>query len=319
MYHIITNPTAGVKRGARVLKKLETFLKAENVPYEIYQSTHTGHPAQIASQICESLVDEYVIKIVVIGGDGTFNEVLNGIGDDMERVQLGFIRAGRGNDFAKFMLIPKNVVSAFKVILADNRRKIDIYEIDDSGEKTYGLNVCGTGLDVEVIKAHSRAKLFKKSKIAYQIAVFKGIKRYKPCKVKISINEGEEKEYEVLFVSVANGKSYGGGMQVAPKASVFDGKLDVVVVPMMPKWKVPFKLFDFFRNGNFIKRGTGVHEYAKEVKIEYTDDRKMVVNTDGQLVKKAFDVKVLPAKLQVFCTEQFITNNKLEDEDYLPG
>ena len=311
MYHIIANPNAGVKKGAKVIKKLETYLKAENIPYTLYMTEKDEHAIEIATEICENHIDDDVINIVAVGGDGTFNEVINGI-VEFEKVNLGLIRAGRGNDFARFARIPKNPVEAFKAIEADHRRKIDIYHIN---EERYGLNVVGTGFDIEILRRHAKARIFKKGKLGYLMALFGMLPKFKPYKISYSVDDSEPEYQSVFFVAAGNGRSFGGGMKIAPDASVFDGKLNFVVLPMVKKWRIPF-LLPSFLSGRYLKKGIAKQHLCREIKVSFTDGSdEMPVNTDGQIINTSFNIKVVPARLNLFCTERFITENMMKDKD----
>ena len=268
MYYVISNPTAG-KRGNKYCLGLTTkFFDEKGVDYEVYETTRRGE----AKDIAERLTSEGKTELVVVGGDGTLHEVLNGIVNPTE-CKIGLIPAGTGNDFADAMKIPRDPEKAAELILKGETKPTDYLEMD--GVRC--MNVAGMGIDVDILEECQRGKM--KGKAKYFLSLLKCMFKFKGLDVSYEKN-GEKIEEKVLITAVCNGSQFGGGLKVCPGAVIDDNKMEVVVVRHI---KGVFKLLRALlqlMKGKITSYHLTDHFYAESLKVSAPP---CTVQLDGEL------------------------------------
>lgn len=219
MYHIIANPVAGKKKARKNLIAVEKVFKERGVEYEVWFSG----AAHDAEDIARKLTEKGETDIIVLGGDGTLHEVLNGLVDPA-RCRLGLVPSGTGNDFAEKLGLPFDPAKAAELILSGAAKDTDYIQIGDRRS----MNVAGVGIDVDVLQRCQRGRM--KGKLKYLISLIQSLMSFKGYRVEIETEQGEIFEREVLISAVCNGDRFGGGIKICPAAEVDDGKLSVVIV-----------------------------------------------------------------------------------------
>ncbi len=289
MYYIIFNPTAGAGRSKKTLQVVEEYFKERGFEYEIAQTQHVGHAIELAA----GAVGKGYSGIISVGGDGTILEIAQALKDTDEK--LGVVPAGTGNDFKFAIGIPQDTKEALDVIFAGNTKRIDIGVLND--EKCF-LNIVGTGFDVEVVKNMNKVRRFITGSAAYYIGIVLSIFRYKNANLQITL-DGKTIERTALLVAVANGQCYGGGLFVNPNADLTNGKLNLIVINSVPKYKILLEL---------PKLQKAKPELIKELesfscsKVTIKSDREHVFNVDGDIFGQTpMTIKVKPKALNVFC------------------
>ena len=224
MRHIfIINPNSGKSKACEYIPIINEIFKKRKDEYEIIKTTHEGHAIEIAKNFAET--DN--IRLYAIGGDGTINEVINGV--DTSDIPIGVIPAGSGNDFIKSVYHnlsndPKEII---KSLVDGETEYVSLGKIND----TYFVNISSIGFDTYVVK---NARLIKKlplipGSIAYLLSIFVTLCTYKKQNVKILIDE-EKVNAKIFLVAFGIGKYYGGGMKVLPNAIINDEKIDICIV-----------------------------------------------------------------------------------------
>ncbi len=270
MFHIIVNPIGGKGKTIKALERVKDILSERGEEFEIHETQHKGH----ATEIARDLSAQPDTKLIVLGGDGSFNEVLNGI-ENFENITLGLVPCGTGNDFVAASGHPQKTDEAMKVILDGNVSYIDFIQLDDRR----ALNVLGAGMDVDVLLKYAEMKPFH-GKVKYYASLFWVLAHPKWHHMKFTIDGEELGERSVFMIGIGNGKSIGGGIPICPGAVVDDGKLSIVVVNEMKKSRIPIELPGFLKAKHVNKPYTEVFE-GKEVKIEVLDDSKF--EADGEI------------------------------------
>lgn len=270
MFHIIVNPTGGKGKSLKALEKVEKILTEYGAEYEVHETERKGHATEIARELSNTPDS----KLIVLGGDGSFNEVLNGI-ENFENITLGLVPCGTGNDFVAASGHPKKVEDAIKVILDGNVEYIDYIQLDDRR----CLNVLGAGMDVDVLLKYATMKPFH-GKVKYYASLFWVLAHPKWHHMKFTIDGEELGERSVFMIGIGNGKSIGGGIPICPGGVVDDGKLSIVVVNEMKKSRIPIELPGFLKAKHVGKPYTEVFE-GKSVKIEVLDDSQF--EADGEI------------------------------------
>jgi YegS/Rv2252/BmrU family lipid kinase len=287
MYNIIINPASGKGASLKALEIVEATLKANNAEYTVYNTEKKCH----ATEIMRELSKTPDTKVIAMGGDGSFNEVLNGI-ENFENITLGFVPCGSGNDFIKSLGYPKGIKETVELILKGDSAYVDYIDL---GSRRC-LNVAGTGIDVDVLVNFEKFKMFKGS-ARYMISLLYTLTHVKWHKLRLTIN-GESLEREVFMIGVGNGQFIGGGMPVCPNAAVDDDMLNIVVINKMKKTKILPALLKFLK-GKHLSMPATEEFNAKEIKIEVLDEGK--IETDGEIIDdKILDCRVVPGKLRIF-------------------
>lgn len=286
-YVVICNPSAGRGKTRKWLGQLEEYLVARGVDYRLKITNTKGEATRFASEFVGG--DDV---LVCMGGDGTLHEVLNGL-KDPSAVRMGIIPCGTGNDFAKAIGLPLNSMeSAMQLILEGEALATDYISLNG----IRSLNVSGMGIDVEVLERCERAKIIK-GRIQYYLSLIASLIRLK-WKHFTVCTDGVLHEHTAMITAVCNGNYFGGGMMISPESSVDDGKLHVVVVNKMPRYKMPRALIGFL-NGKLLDLPF-VDQYVCE-RADFITDSKPVLNADGELLRAdRFECGIVKAGIRIF-------------------
>ena len=316
MYYFIVNYTGGSGKARKTWHRVHFLLKEKGIEYKAYTTKYAGHAGKLAKAISE--LPEEDIRLVVVGGDGTINEVLNGI-TDFSRIRFGLIPTGSGNDFARGLGIPKDTDKALDIILSSVEGKsIDIGEVTKgNGEKRYfgissgiGLDaiVCKKNLDSKVKKVLNKIGIGGLSYIVLTITTLFSMETY-DVKVKLKTSEVdadgvktedvEEKHLDkLIFLAAMNFFAEGGGVPMNPNASAEDGLLSICAAAGVPKWQTFFKLPMLTQGKHEGKKGFILKDVEE---LTFDADRPMVLHADGEYIgdETHIEMKVLRKVLNV--------------------
>lgn len=288
MIKIILNPKSGGGKVKKVFEKIKPILDEKKVEYVVYETEKEKQAIYLANE----LTKEGACDIVVIGGDGTLNEVVNGF-SNFENCRLGLIPAGTGNDFATGANIPKDPVAALDLILNGEAKYTDYMQMD-AGVR--GINIIGTGIDVEILQRCKRSKILK-GKLQYLISLIISLLKFKNYKVTAKFN-GKEKEYQALIACVGNGCMFGGGIRMCPKAQIDDNKLDFVVADGVKRRKIPGAFIKLMK-GRILEQDFTRFENVE--RVEVYPEKKFIMNVDGELYEDLeFKVSIVKNKLMMY-------------------
>ena len=229
MIAIIVNPAAGNGRSMDTCQAVCKRLEERGVAYELLETNHPTHATQLAREAAGRGAE----TVIAIGGDGTITETAAGLHGT--KTALGIIPSGTGNDFIKTAGIPADWEAALELILTKPARPVDTGAINDR----FFINVCGTGFDVMTLDFAEKAKKFVHGLLPYLYGVLRAIIAFKPVQMHIEIGDDIVMDGKYMIFSIANGRYFGGGIPIAPLSAVTDGKLDVLVVDAVPRWKLP--------------------------------------------------------------------------------
>ena len=280
----IVNPNAGNGSTGLNWPHIRALAKSSLSPFQSYVTTGPGDAGRFAREAISSGADE----VVCVGGDGTLNEVLNGYMAHEESVRsgvrLGFIPNGTGGDFIKTVQIPGNIKQAVGVIAANNVRSVDVGRLhfrDHDGRTRcrFFHNISSFGLGGEVDQRVNRtAKPFGPF-ISFIWATLISIFQYGKKTVHLKIDDHFRQTCTVWNVAVSNGQYHGGGMWVAPDASVNDGLFHVTVIGDL---SVPEVLLNLPRlyNGRIMQVKNVISVTGK--KIEASSAQRVLLDIDGE-------------------------------------
>ena len=288
MFDIIVNLQAGKGKSRQAFDAVTARLNALNIPFTVHATEYAGHAKDLAAMLTAGEVER---KLIVLGGDGSFNEVLNGV-VDFRYLKLGLIPCGTGNDFARAASIPTDPLQALEVILKNTPSPVDYIE---AGERR-ALNCAGAGMDVDVLVRYATMKAFH-GKIKYYASLIDTLIHLKFHRIRLTM-DGVTREEEVFMVAATNGTCIGGGMPLSPRSKVEDGMLNLVMIRKLPKRKIPLALIAFLQGKHIDKPYTEEH-LVKDVKIEILDKGKTEV--DGEVLEtKILDCKIVSDTLYLY-------------------
>lgn len=237
MFDILINPLSGKGKSLAALKTVETILIGKQIPYEVHRTTRAGQ----ATEIVAELNQKEECNLIVMGGDGTFNEALNGI-TDFSKITVGFIACGTGNDYIKATNIPKDPKKALELILQNNVGYTDFIQLDEKR----ALNTAGAGMDVDILCRYAEMKAFH-GKNKYYAALLDVVAHLKYHQMEIVREDGTVEKHSIIIASASNGKYIGGGMLISPYSDVNDGLMDVVLVHEARGFAKIYLLLKFLR------------------------------------------------------------------------
>ncbi|MBE2246953.1 MAG: diacylglycerol kinase family lipid kinase [Candidatus Competibacteraceae bacterium] len=309
---VIMNPVSGGNKAKRDKKKILEALDAHKIQYRLKETEGLGHAIALTR---DALAEGYR-KIMGVGGDGTMNEIVNGIflqtTVPSTDIAFSFIPVGTGNDWVRTIGIPSDYIGAVRTIKTGHYFYQDVGEVtymeDGQMQKRYFANIAGMGYDAFVAKAaNEKSKGGKKmGKFAYLFQVFRCLMRYKPGRAKVIIDKQEVIEGEMFSLNVAICKFNGNGMMQAPNAIPDDGILDITLYHQPSKMKILTstpKLYD----GSFAKESFVSLHTATQVRVEA--DPPIMLETDGEsLGYSPFEFTLRHRALKIIST---ITNKQV--------
>jgi diacylglycerol kinase (ATP) len=271
---VICNPASG--GGGYDPEEIRAELEGFEV--EWIETEKSGDASEAAREWSEGL-------LIVAGGDGTINEVINGLGQAgfPENVTLGLLPAGTGNDLAATLAVPEDHDEAEKVLRENRVRRLDAARVRSEGiEDKYFINVATGGLGAEISESADPETKKKWGKLAYLVSSLESARDYDPPEVRLLL-DGEEKVTRAFNLAVGNCRYAGGGWLASPRANPEDGLLDLVVIedigPVEALGLAPTALGDsdyLDREGVFFAR-------AKEIKVE-SEPGSLQFTVDGEVI-----------------------------------
>jgi YegS/Rv2252/BmrU family lipid kinase len=280
-FTFIVNPKAGKGSTTKILGALESILRAEQISHETFLTERAGHATDLAASASSPVV-------VAVGGDGTVNEVANGLMSTAGKT-LGIIPTGSGNDLIKSVGIPHNLRAAVDVLLRRRVRLIDVGTVACSENSSpaqpastrprYFVNGIGAGFDAAVA-ARTQEIHYLGGTFLYVAAVFQTLGKYSSPEYSVVI-DGTEWRSENLLMAIGNGRCAGGGFYLTPDAVIDDGLLDVCLVTKASVPRILMLMPSVMR---------GKHHKAKEVKflrgkrITISSECPFYVHADGEIV-----------------------------------
>ncbi|HEX6595206.1 MAG TPA: diacylglycerol kinase [Bacillota bacterium] len=268
---IIYNPTAGRESFKRELP--DVLNRLEKAGYETSAHATTGEGD--AKKATETAIGRRFDVIIVAGGDGTINEVVQGMAEKEYRPKLGIIPAGTTNDFARALNIPRDVKKAVDVIVENHSKLLDIGKVNDD---QYFMNIAGGGKLTELTYEVPIKLKTMLGQLAYYIKGIEMLPSIRPIQTTIQIDDTVIEEEIMLFL-VANTNSVGGFEKLAPGAVLDDGYFSVIILKKT-------NLAEFIRIATMALRGAHLEDehviYKKAKEIKVTTDEKMQLNIDGE-------------------------------------
>jgi diacylglycerol kinase (ATP) len=284
---VIVNPSSGRERAPDAIDSITATLRRRFSSVEITETLAGGD----AERAAVTAVADGCDVLFVAGGDGTVNEVMNGLAAArvLDRVAIGILPFGTGNDFATALGIPSDIDAALEVLVRAEERRTDLGEVNGR----VFINTSGGGFIAEVSEAVTPQLKTIAGRLAYLIGGAQALIEFEPVRARIRMEPGHrERELGVHAFAICNSRLIGGGRLIAPDAVVDDGRLDVCLIEAMGMLEFA-ALARKVADGEHVGDPRVIYEQVESARIEL--DRTIKVNTDGEVFEdRLCNYRVLP-------------------------
>ena len=297
---IILNPTAGKGKAAKRYPKIERFLRESGRDFEIYLTKGPGDALETVRNMPLGADD----VTVAAGGDGTCNEVVNGLltrPPASSPPLFGILPIGRGNDFSYTPGIPEDIEKALQLLIDANVRLLDAGFVKGGffPNGRYFVNGVGIGFDTKV--GFEAAKMKIKSGISYAIGAFIMLARYDPSPILQIHFDNNEITLPAVLVSVVNGRRMGGSFYMGPNAVLDDGLLDICTVRHQPSRLALLKILGHYTKGTQAQCDGVSMGRALRIRLKALEGG-MAAHCDGETVcydGKELEITCIPGALRL--------------------
>lgn len=308
-WFVIVNPVAGSGRGLDDFPQISKLLRDEGILSEPVFTEHKFH----ATELTVLAVKQGFRHIIVVGGNGTLHEVVNGLfiqqTVDPKEVLLAVIAVGAGNDWVRMFGMPDRYQDAIHAIRAERSFLQDVgvvsYEEAHFRQHRYMANVAGMGFDAMVVKKYAHLKKKgHRNKWLYTWSMIRSFFSYKSTGVKVWIDD--KLVYNNLLMSIAIGicKYNGGGVQQLPQAVADDGLFDVSLIRPIHFWHILFR-FHYLFNGGIYRIRHILQARGSKIRIESSPE--ISVEVDGELLGDTpLEFSVLHRAIRIVVSEEFL-------------
>jgi YegS/Rv2252/BmrU family lipid kinase len=298
---VIVNPNAGSGRGKKDWVQISGLLTKYGISYK---NVFTDCPKH-AMQLTRDCIQGGYRNFIVVGGDGTLNEVVNGVFSQNTcsslEIVLAMITVGTGNDWGKMYGIPHSYEEAIRVIRNRKVRTQDVgiveYLNGERQEIRYFLNIAGMGFDALVVqKTNKQKETGKNGRAIYLINLLKSLMIYKPAHIELTI-DGQRISRDFFTISVGIGRYSGGGMLQTPNAIPDDGMFDMTVIKKIGKGDIILSLKKLY-DGSILRHNKIEGYKAREIRIEANP--MIYVEADGETLGNAPSCfRILPGSIGI--------------------
>ena len=298
---MIVNPKSASGSTREKWSLTASELRAHFGPFSVAFTKSQGDGIDIATRAAKAGSK----FIIACGGDGTINEIANGIMLSGEDVELGVLPSGTGGDFRRTLGMPHSNREAAVALRGGQTKSMDVGKVtfcDHAGKPAsrYFLNVSSVGLAAEIIKRVKSAKVFDwlpvesvRGKANFAVSTLQEILDLDPALIRVRFDDGNESTLQTIAFCVANSRYFGGGMMIAPEAKINDGLLDVVNIGDIGTAKIILNALTLYR-GTHNRLDEVNSTLAQRIEIAAADpSREILIETDGELPGK------LPATYEI--------------------
>ena len=308
---VVVNPKASVGQAGEDWPNIKQILINEGFEFDDVLTEYPQHAIEI---VHNAITEKGYRKFISVGGDGTNNEIINGIfGQEVvptTDITLACIPIGTGNDWCRTFNIPLEYDKVVKIIKEGNVFVHDIgrltYYNNGDPKTRFFLNAAGSGLDENICRSTNRMKQEgKKGTVRYLLSTVKCLLKYNYVHVKIAIDDRMVIEDDVLSLSIGNCKYVGGGMKMMRDAIPNDGLLDITAVRKLSFLKFALNVKNLY-DGTFIDKLEEVSVFrGKKVHVVSDPPHSLNVETEGEtLTNSPFDFEIIPLAINVIVPKE---------------
>lgn len=314
---VVVNPKASVGKAEKDWPEIKQMLIDAGIEFDDVLTEYPRHAIKI---VRNAIVEQGYRKFISVGGDGTNNEVINGIFTQdvvpTTEITMAALPIGTGNDWCRTFGIPLEYEEIIKIIktgytFAHDIGKLTYYNDGDSKIR-YFLNAAGTGLDEMVCSSTNLMKQQGKSgTIRYLISLVKCIFKYKITHIQLTIDDELVFDDYILNLSIGNCRFNGGGMMTMPNAIPNDGLFDVTVIKKVSIFKFAVNVKNVY-DGTFINKIDEVKTFrGKSIHIVSIPPHSLLVETEGEnLNNSPFDFEMLPRAINMVIPKEPVKKEK---------
>jgi YegS/Rv2252/BmrU family lipid kinase len=300
---VIVNPASALGSTATAWPRIASELRSHFGPFQVSFTERAGDGLTLAAEAAERGVE----LIIACGGDGTISEVANGILNSGKMASLGILPSGTGGDFRKTLGLSAHVRESARVLREGHTRQIDVGRVTFIGENgthqsRYFLGVASFGMSAQVVKSvkneESQASpgqgaAWYGGRLSYGVAMLREALRSPATGVVVQLEDEQERYLKVAALCVANARYFGGGMKIAPKASLDDGKFDIIAIGDLGAFKILTNAPRIY-TGAHLSMQQVEYTLAKRISARAADQAcEVLLEVDGELPGR------LPATFQV--------------------
>lgn len=290
---VILNPVAGNGRAQRAAQRIAAAARSAGATFVETQAR--GHGTELAA----GAADGGYRRVVAVGGEGTVQEIANGLVAGGGVITLGIVPGGNGNDLARALGLPRDPLAALAVALHGAAEPMDVGLATGSRGSRIFVDAAGIGFDAGIAArmAGSRQR-WQRGRAGYLLTTLDELRRYRNSRVRIAVDGAPAAERMILFAAVANGAWYGGGMHIAPGARLDDGSLDLCLVGDLSRLAALGQLPGLYR-GTHVRHPAVSMTRVRAVELEAVDS-DVPVHLDGEpFGSLPLRIEVRPAALTV--------------------
>ncbi|MBN1176198.1 MAG: diacylglycerol kinase family lipid kinase [Dehalococcoidales bacterium] len=295
---VIVNPAAGAGKTARLWPQIMDLFKGQGLRFEHDITEAPGHAIELAR---EAACNGYNM-VVSVGGDGTINEIVNGIyaSGNIKEALLGIVSTGTGSDYIRTIGIPKHFNDACRCFVEPRHLTVDLgmVEYENDGQKVERLfvNFAGMGFDAEIVRRTTQQYKAMGGLLSYLVSTIATILTYRNKDITLIVDGGVV-DKKVCTVVMNNGRYGGGGMFTAPHATIDDGYFDVMIIGDISKPDLLWSLPRVYR-GTHLTHPRVTMRKAKEIEIRSA--QPMHIQADGELLGQVpARFRILPSVLKI--------------------
>ena len=309
---VVVNPHAGSNKCKKDWPKIKKYLEAAGFDMHIVFSEYKYHAMQITQDLVEQ---EGFARIIAIGGDGTLNEVVNGILKQTRfkstDISVGLITVGTGNDWARMYEMPESYKKQVKILSKGHSFLQDVGQVQylhsEDNENRYFINIAGMGYDALVAqKTNLMKEKGKGGAIAYLVNLISGLFQYKSVHLDIAADGKKFFSGKVFSMSIGICKYNGGGMMQLPHAISDDGLFDIMVIRKTTKYRVVTNIKNLY-DGSFLSMPEVSYFNGKKVTVSAKPSNKLFLETDGEsLGHSPLKFEVIPKAVRLIVRKKYV-------------
>lgn len=308
---VIVNPHAGSNKCQKDWPKIKRLLEEVDFDMKLLFTERQFHAIEMVKQYTE---EEGFQKILVVGGDGTLNEVVNGVFKQKRfkttEITLGLITVGTGNDWGRMYEMPESYKKQIKMLQKGYTFLQDVGEVDyrfsEDKEMRYFINIAGMGYDALVAqKTNHMKQKGKGGAVAYLVNLISGLFQYKSIHLDITADGKKVFSGKVFSMSIGICKYNGGGMMQLPNAIPDDGLFDIMVIRKTTKLRIVTNIKHLY-DGSFVNMPEVSMHTGKKVTIKSRPAHKLYLETDGEsLGHSPLDFMIVPKAIQLIVRKRY--------------
>ncbi len=290
---VMINPAAGGGRAGGLWQRL-LAAAPELAAARLIQAAG----AEAARTELDASIEDGAERVLAVGGDGTAHLVAGTLlaAGAAGRVDFGLVPAGTGSDLARSLGLPRDPVAALRRTLAAAPRRIDALVVETAGETRYAANTASAGMSGAIVPAVNANP--RRGRLSYLSTTLAALARYRPVPCRLTVDGEPFYDGEFFLAAFANGRFFGNGMPIAPEARLDDGLIDVVLIPPVPLWHLPYRMPQFL-TGRHVKLEVVKVRRARKIRLEPAPGFPPF-EVDGECLESGpAEIRVLPGALRI--------------------